>query len=244
MDCIPTRPCMGDKSSGEGPPPPSPLTGAYLLIVLPQTHQLQHKDCVIHYLTKGLLTWDKTDCHVDLEKELQTITAQAPEGEEAKNGERLIQFASENLVTEVLIHPQLNTLVQCMRNLLSSFTRHRHIIHAGYTCAGNGAWMLQRRRANHEIAQLYRNPVTVIEAKRSEGLTYRGCSIPEHHAGVNKPEGWRHRGRRHLCWCDEMEDDLRRLVASCGEGQRRLETSCLNPDQGGTRPFMGCCSVE
>lgn len=58
-------------------------------------------------------------------------------------GERLIQFASENLVTEVLIHPQLNTLVQCMRNLLSSFTRHRHIVHAGYACAGNGAWMVQ-----------------------------------------------------------------------------------------------------
>uniref|UniRef100_T1HAN9 Microtubule-associated protein futsch n=1 Tax=Rhodnius prolixus TaxID=13249 RepID=T1HAN9_RHOPR len=91
----------------------------------------------------GLITWDKDACHVDLEKELQTITSQAPEGEEAKNGERLIQFASENLVTEVLIHPQLNTLVQCMRNLLSSFTRHRHIVHAGYACAGNGAWMVQ-----------------------------------------------------------------------------------------------------
>jgi hypothetical protein len=58
-------------------------------------------------------------------------------------GERLIQFASENLVTEILIHPQLNTFVQCIRNLLSSFTRHRHIIHAGYTFSGNGSWMLQ-----------------------------------------------------------------------------------------------------
>lgn len=58
-------------------------------------------------------------------------------------GERLIQYASENLVTEVLIHPQYNTLIQCMRNLLSSFTRHRHIIHAGYTFSGNGSWILQ-----------------------------------------------------------------------------------------------------
>lgn len=58
-------------------------------------------------------------------------------------GERLIQYASENLVTEVLIHPQYNTLIQCMRNLLSSFTRHRHIIHAGYTFTGNGSWILQ-----------------------------------------------------------------------------------------------------
>nr|CAD7439837.1 unnamed protein product [Timema bartmani] len=58
-------------------------------------------------------------------------------------GERLIQYATENLVTEVLIHPQLNTLSQCIRNLLSSFTRHRHLIHAGYTFAGNGSWILQ-----------------------------------------------------------------------------------------------------
>ena len=61
-------------------------------------------------------------------------------------GERLIQYATENLVTEVLIHPQVNTLLQCVRNLLSSFTRHRHLIHAGYTYAGNGSWILQVRR--------------------------------------------------------------------------------------------------
>ncbi|CAH1404577.1 unnamed protein product [Nezara viridula] len=138
---------MSDERRGdgeaEGPPPPSPLTGGYLLVLLPQLHSSAHKDRLLHALTKGLITWDAQECHVDLDKELQNITAQAPEGEEAKNGERLIQFASENLVTEVLIHPQLNTLVQCMRNCLSSFTRHRHIIHAGYTSAGNGAWVLQ-----------------------------------------------------------------------------------------------------
>uniref|UniRef100_A0A182Q9U6 Microtubule-associated protein futsch n=1 Tax=Anopheles farauti TaxID=69004 RepID=A0A182Q9U6_9DIPT len=58
-------------------------------------------------------------------------------------GERLIQYASENLVTEILIHPQVNTFIQCIRNLLSSFTRHRHIIHTGYTFSGNGSWILQ-----------------------------------------------------------------------------------------------------
>ncbi|KAJ8914963.1 hypothetical protein NQ315_002487 [Exocentrus adspersus] len=57
--------------------------------------------------------------------------------------ERLIQFASENLVTEILIYPMVSTLLQCMRNLLSSFTRHRHVIHAGYTFASNGSWALQ-----------------------------------------------------------------------------------------------------
>ncbi|CAB3254007.1 unnamed protein product [Arctia plantaginis] len=91
----------------------------------------------------GLLSWDSGEHQVDLEKELATLTAQAPEGEEARYGERLIQFASENLVTEILIHPQMNTLMQCMRNLLSSFTRHRHLVHAGYTFAGNGSWIMQ-----------------------------------------------------------------------------------------------------
>ncbi|XP_073960513.1 microtubule-associated protein futsch-like [Choristoneura fumiferana] len=93
--------------------------------------------------TPWLLSWDSNEHQVDLESELATLTAQAPEGEEARYGERLIQFASESLVTEILIHPQMNTLMQCMRNLLSSFTRHRHLVHAGYTFAGNGSWIMQ-----------------------------------------------------------------------------------------------------
>ncbi|TMW51318.1 hypothetical protein DOY81_003597 [Sarcophaga bullata] len=123
--------------------PPSPLTGCYLLIILGEPHSEEHKDNILQHLLKGFLSWDVADCHVDLEEELNTITQHAPEGEEARHGERLIQYASENLVTEVLIHPQYNTLIQCMRNMLSSFTRHRHIIHAGYTFSGNGSWILQ-----------------------------------------------------------------------------------------------------
>ena len=60
-------------------------------------------------------------------------------------GEKLIQLASDSLVTEILIHPQLSTLKQCMRNLLASFTRHRHVVHAGYTHSGTGSWILQAR---------------------------------------------------------------------------------------------------
>ncbi|XP_028036681.1 microtubule-associated protein futsch [Bombyx mandarina] len=124
-------------------PPPSPLTGCYLLAVIGEPHTHEHKEIILQRLVKGLLSWDAGEHQVDLEKELATLTAQAPEGEEARYGERLIQFASENLVTEILIHPQMNTLMQCMRNLLSSFTRHRHLVHAGYTFAGNGSWIMQ-----------------------------------------------------------------------------------------------------
>jgi hypothetical protein len=130
----------GDKGA---PPPPSPLTGCYLLIVVGEPHCNEHKDIILQRVAKGLLSWDVNDCLVDLAKELAIITEQALEGEEARYGERLIQFASENLVTEILIHPVVSTLAQCVRNLLSSFTRHRHIIHAGYTFANNGSWVLQ-----------------------------------------------------------------------------------------------------
>jgi len=65
-------------------------------------------------------------------------------------GERLIQFATEQCVVEVLISPQLYTLQQCIRNMLGSFTRHRHLIHAGYTLAGSGAWLLQVSHLNTE----------------------------------------------------------------------------------------------
>ncbi|XP_057341413.1 microtubule-associated protein futsch [Microplitis mediator] len=124
-------------------PPPSPLSGCYLLVVLPEPHAAQHKHFILNRLTEGFLSWDKENCHVDLEKELEALVTQSPEGEEAKNGERLIQYATENLVTEILIHPQTNTLLQCIRNLLASFTKHRHIIHAGYTFGENGSWILQ-----------------------------------------------------------------------------------------------------
>merc|ERR1712013_111208 len=98
---------------------------------------------ILQKLQQGLYTWNTDDIRVDIETELNIISDCAPPGEEARGGERLIQFATENLVTEVLIHPQVNTLQQCMKNMLASFTKHRHIIHAGYTFAGQGSWILQ-----------------------------------------------------------------------------------------------------
>merc|ERR1712037_501673 len=103
----------------------------------------EHKKLILQKLQQGLMTWSRGATLVDIEAELNTLSDCAPPGEEARGGERLIQFATENLVTEVLIHPQVNTLQQCMKNMLASFTKHRHIIHAGYTFAGKGSWILQ-----------------------------------------------------------------------------------------------------
>merc|ERR1712042_234757 len=125
------------------PPQLSPLSGAYLLIVVGEPFSEEHKKLILQKIQQGLYTWNSGDTHVDIETELNVISDCAPPGEEARGGERLIQFATENLVTEVLIHPQVNTLQQCLKNMLASFTKHRHIIHAGYTFDGQGSWILQ-----------------------------------------------------------------------------------------------------
>merc|ERR1711970_694620 len=131
------------KMADTAPPQLSPLSGAYLLIVVGEPFSEEHKKLILQKIQQGLYTWNSGDIHVDIENELNVISDCAPPGEEARGGERLIQFATENLVTEVLIHPQVNTLQQCMKNMLASFTKHRHIIHAGYTFAGQGSWILQ-----------------------------------------------------------------------------------------------------
>lgn len=43
---------------------------------------------------------------------------------------------------EILRQPLVYTLRQCIKNLLLSPTGHKHIIHAGYTFADTGSWML------------------------------------------------------------------------------------------------------
>merc|ERR1712142_956459 len=88
----------------------SPLSGAYCLIVVGEPFSDEHKKLILQKLQQGLNTWNINDNHVDLESELAVITDCAPPGEEARGGERLIQFATENLVTEVLIRPYENSI--------------------------------------------------------------------------------------------------------------------------------------
>lgn len=35
-------------------PPPSPLSGCYLLVVLPEPHTAQHKDLILNRVAKGI----------------------------------------------------------------------------------------------------------------------------------------------------------------------------------------------
>ena len=102
-----------------------------------------------------------------------------------KTGEKLIQIASDSLVTEILIHPQVNTFKQCARNLMASFTRHRYIVHAGYTLSGTGSWVLQVSFQRHFIRKC-QTPITVEPSYITGQFRLGSMSLgPDH--GTSKP---------------------------------------------------------
>ncbi|KAF2358446.1 hypothetical protein FHG87_010798, partial [Trinorchestia longiramus] len=130
----------------------------------------------------GFLSWDEEVSHLDIHKELKLLAELNLEGEEQK-GERLVQYANEHLVVEVLINPQVNTVQQCLKNLLSSFTKHRHIIHAGYAFAGSGSWMLQD--GTFSVADLFA-AFNEYEVQRVLHAYERCITIDIHCAGEGK----------------------------------------------------------
>lgn len=57
-----------------------------LNIVLKIVLKLKYLMILICLFFAGLLSWNASNCHVNLEEELNTITIQALDGEEGKNG--------------------------------------------------------------------------------------------------------------------------------------------------------------
>ena len=47
---------------------------------------------MLYLLYAGLLSWDVTSCHVDLAKELDTITSASPPGEESRGGNEIFKI--------------------------------------------------------------------------------------------------------------------------------------------------------
>ncbi|CAD1480770.1 unnamed protein product, partial [Heterotrigona itama] len=50
---IPVTGSVVQPGSQQQHPPPSPLSGCYLLVVLPEPHTAQHKDLILNRLAKG-----------------------------------------------------------------------------------------------------------------------------------------------------------------------------------------------
>ncbi|XP_023235613.1 microtubule-associated protein futsch-like isoform X1 [Centruroides sculpturatus] len=118
-----------------------PLPGCYLLIVVSEPHTDDHREKIIQKIRKGLLSWDIETTGCDL-KGLENICDSIKEAGEIDN-ELLLQYSTELLAVEILVQPQVNTLKQCLKNLLVAVTGHKHLIHAGYAFSSTGSWILQ-----------------------------------------------------------------------------------------------------
>lgn len=53
MDVSGTIDVNGDGVPKQAPPPPSPVTGCYLLIVVGEPHSDEHKDIILQRIAKG-----------------------------------------------------------------------------------------------------------------------------------------------------------------------------------------------
>ncbi|GFT60260.1 microtubule-associated protein futsch [Nephila pilipes] len=89
----------------------------------------------------GLLSWDIEATGCDLSG-LEPVCTKIDDKHLTDN-DVLIQHSTESLGVEVLVSPTVSTLKQCVKNLLSTSTGHKHLIHVGYTFAGSGSWILQ-----------------------------------------------------------------------------------------------------
>ncbi|XP_050425997.1 microtubule-associated protein 1B-like isoform X3 [Adelges cooleyi] len=177
------------------------LAGGYLLIVLAEPRSAEHKLAILKRLTKGLSSWSFEESGVNLSTELNDIVNQNIEGEEGKDGEQLFQYASDNLVAEILINPHHITLVQCVRNLLASVTKYRCIIYAGYSFTENGSWVIQdgvfsvadfldayKTAEAQRIVRLNENKIRVDLHCSVEGDWSQACRIKGTHLILNPTE--------------------------------------------------------
>ncbi|CAL1294427.1 unnamed protein product [Larinioides sclopetarius] len=116
-------------------------SGSYILIVVSQPVTDDHKKLILERLNKGLLSWDVESTGCDLSG-LESVCAKIDE-KHLNDNDVLIQHSTESLGVEVLVSPTVSTLKQCVKNLLSTSTGHKHLINVGYTFAGSGSWILQ-----------------------------------------------------------------------------------------------------
>lgn len=116
-------------------------SGSYILIVVSQPLTEEHKQIILQRLDKGLLSWDVTSTGCDLSGLEYAFSTNIKDS--VTESDVLIQHSTESLGVEVLLSPTVRTLKQCVKNLLSTQTSHKQLVHAGYTFAGSGSWILE-----------------------------------------------------------------------------------------------------
>lgn len=55
---VPVQAAVQQQQQPQQHPPPSPLSGCYLLVVLPEPHTAQHKDLILNRLAKGEISFN------------------------------------------------------------------------------------------------------------------------------------------------------------------------------------------
>ncbi|XP_022244286.1 microtubule-associated protein futsch-like [Limulus polyphemus] len=117
-----------------------PHFGGHLLIILSEPYTDNHRERILEKVSKGFFSWDvnRVGCDLTCLKDVFNSDSSSEQTEGF-----LIQYSTEALAVEVLLNPKVNILKRCIKNVLSSVTAHKHIIHAGYTFTESGSWILQ-----------------------------------------------------------------------------------------------------
>ncbi|XP_052277896.1 microtubule-associated protein 1A-like isoform X2 [Dreissena polymorpha] len=119
------------------------LKGASVLLIIGEPFTEEHRKLTLLEVTKGFKCWDAAGTGVDINDALAQVANRADLGEEGPDGERVIRYNSEDLSVDILVNPQAKTVALATQTLLATPSKHKHIIYAGLSYAGTGAWVLQ-----------------------------------------------------------------------------------------------------
>ncbi|KAL4227832.1 Methionine aminopeptidase 1B [Mactra antiquata] len=160
----------------------SAVKGAALLLVIGEPFSEEHKKLILGEISQGFRSWDKEATGIDINDELAQIANRADLGEEGpdasayghplKEGERIIRHTSENLVVEILINPQTQTVTLGVKNFLSTPTKYKHLIYSGHAFKGSGAWILQDDTFTfHNFAHAFKDQDVGNALRKQEGCS-------------------------------------------------------------------------
>jgi microtubule-associated protein 1 len=152
-----------------------------LLVVIGEPFTTDHRDLILERITKSLKSWDVETSGCDINTELQAVATAAPTGEDGLAGERFIEHASDQLHTEILVNPYVQTVSNKLRSFLLSTARYRHLVYVGHAIQGSGDWILQDdtftfsnfaaigRESDVENAIKQQDPATLVVSTFGEG---------------------------------------------------------------------------
>jgi len=118
-------------------------SAAAILLVVGEPFTTEHKDLILERITKGLKSLNVENSKCDVNSELEAVAAAAPSSEEGQTGERVIERKTDGLQLDILVNPQVQTVIAKIRSLLLTPSQHRVLAYSGHAVQGSGDWILQ-----------------------------------------------------------------------------------------------------